>query len=1746
MLIVLAASLAAPLDALDALVVRVHCVDGCAAVHASWDKSQDGNLTLVDADLAALELWDAGRGLYICYDGARVVPAPSCPGGVVFFDGAGPTDPPAIDTNDWDGDGLHVTAEASLGTCEGKDPGSSTQPAACTAFAPRPCAGADGSKDATLCAFRSETCLSVCEILQLHSAGGECGASMGPAICWPRRCDPAAFAAGLSPVQQALDIASSCVVDQPIFALEAVDINNQEALVQVLYYPGRLQVAARVLDLHLAFDGKALSLLDARALPALGRKLWVTEPKSGDLRIMVVDPESDADIVGAPNAFAPETAKPIIEVLFARNAPQQSTVSFSSQPLHQRLAIAPRQGTGATGANHDLVNPAMWGKPVQLPAANPYGARILLSYSFDDAGAPLSYADVPSPDTLCRNQGSACAGSADETRVTRRLRRLQRGVVEVSGAVPGVRGLAATLDGSDNRIELPLIAEATPPKDPDEAPTFLAGDANHTASFWFYAQAKGTHDVADKFRALWALYDQNLEATQAVGVDYQGQSFAPRLLYRALEAGGFETQLVAALEAGSWYHLALVACRNNPSGPGCLEWSATAALSPGAPDKLRLYLNGEAVHGKAVSAPYAPTYGEDGTLQMYEHPLQGATQALTQVFESVYFASAKNNLWGIQEADIYGLSPQTLVRDSQSSARDPDYSPVLDKLVYASDQGGAYEIWLSDGDGESLSRRAITRGFGDPSLDIRARRPRFSPDGRALVFESNAFSWRYAHNVFAETWNLYLIPLQDGEPRIATGSGAFVNVLDYELLAATDRLDDFCLTCAIDERHSTDARWVSGYKKQQDGASIVDAEVFYTSTNRWGSGQRVMRVVVQDGQDGPDVSHAVVPLQSSENAGLASDERTLLAVHAGTGRILYERSGPRYDPEPRVRVLSVTQSNPVGTHYVYVGRQFSAGTVVPIGSELHDLYIKLPTGAQLDKDASSLTTAPILANKVLDLAAVSIVTDNYVRAEIASPIDTAKLEEVVWVFRVAVTGLTGPQSKGAFTLLRRRHDQRVLATTLATSDLCVGAGDGVCDPLLNVEACGQDGGDCCVHTCNHESCLTAPEPFTMQPPAAGEDDSAYLAAKQQNALQVQAYADYTNCVAPSGGDTPVALAPIDAPTAAVFNGDGDRVLMAGIGGARPILVRYEAGNGGLANPEVVSALPFAVRGLSYASVERYHAGHWLGAARNAATRRIDHRFRGGLDELHVYSYVRDPRAIAAEFARGSAVLGAPPSPVVAAVKTCATDAECSTPQLCKDQKCQLVTCDPTKADACANGGRCVLQATGLDGQWLCEAECSNDRDCSTQECRNGGCSLCQAATRTCAECRPETHPLDVDGLFKVETIVGCPDTRSFRCDDGNCETECYAFDDGESTYLCDPAHESCRQGRCILERWDWQHLAPATFSGLGEMRQERMDPRSNSLYRYTRAISQETVVEIQAYGVGDYGASPLLLVEGKEAQGDAAYFEVGRVRVHARDQGAARDRKKLLRLTSSRPLEALRLRLVTPAYENLSAGMTGRYLRESGLDDKLEPNERAGGSRDALGYPIWLPEHEAAEACRARGRCQGTEDPYVAMGHMHGGAPAAIVLDVFVNGTSQMKNRKQNLICPYRADLGGNAAPWIAAGSEGNVRDRFRGNETWKAELVENDDAGVGILNCNYVEDALDMASLELSWTNPAPEDVQRSGAVMEMAYSCTVEVDADRREPCYQWIGADVSLDILSIPTEAYHALDFSYSRAMGWKEVP
>ena len=665
---------------------------------------------------------------------------------------------------------------------------------------------------------------------------------------------------------------------------------------------------------------------------------------------------------------------------------------------------------------------------------------------------------------------------------------------------------------------------------------------------------------------------------------------------------------------------------------------------------------------------------------------------------------------------------------------------------------------------------------------------------------------------------------------------------------------------------------------------------------------------------------------------------------------------------------------------------------------------------------------------------------------------------------------------------------------------------------------------------------------------------------------------------------------------AAFSPDGTRMLLGAVSHSRPVLLRTDSVHS-MEAAESVLLSPTRTSGLDWVRQDRFMACNNASGFVHPQGKALMWGLRGGLDDLKVWSGVRDPQAFRSEAERGHEFLDAAGlgDELESRLPACENDhLQCPPFHLCVEGACELVPCDPVDPWSCAgSGGRCTLRPQAVEQEyrdllgndpfaWVCSADCSVDRQCFAQECLNGPCRFCDVATASCVECRNTVRQL---GDLTVAAVEGCPDQRSFRCSDGACVTECYSFEDDQSRYLCDPALEYCEQGRCVLHDWDWWDLSPASFAGGSTMRQAIAPDPARGWHGETQAVDQRWPVEVVAYGVADYLTPPEVVVEVRGGPFYGGQWQrLGEVSVQARTRIQAHDRPQTV--SSPRPFDELRLRLVTSPYDNVSGGATGFDARDRDfcLADLAAIAERTGeqvdtsvcfrraqGSRYSLGYRLGIPYHEAAAACREHG---ATGCPPMAQAEhdfLHGGNAAVVVLDVSVDGGSVMNAIAEDKVCVY----GGYDAGALVPTEGGATKKLFYGDISTEQSperdafctadpeacapadrdgLVEFDHAarGFGLLNCNVFEHgaAGDIAAIRFANIPTVREWPARAGAiVIDTGDVCTVEVDAMLSVPCYEWIGGGVSLDPhtgavnigLSVANEA---LDFAHFRSFGHDE--
>jgi len=120
------------------------------------------------------------------------------------------------------------------------------------------------------------------------------------------------------------------------------------------------------------------------------------------------------------------------------------------------------------------------------------------------------------------------------------------------------------------------------------------------------------------------------------------------------------------------------------------------------------------------------------------------------VFESHVLDVEGNGV--VTKFRIDGSAPYEALTGEEGDARQPNWSPAGDLILYQSFFNDQWEIWVMNADGSA--HRQITRGLGNKTDAS------FSPDGQWIV---------YSHEGPGEdNANLYIVPLFEGEPTRVT------------------------------------------------------------------------------------------------------------------------------------------------------------------------------------------------------------------------------------------------------------------------------------------------------------------------------------------------------------------------------------------------------------------------------------------------------------------------------------------------------------------------------------------------------------------------------------------------------------------------------------------------------------------------------------------------------------------------------------------------------------------------------------------------------------------------------------------------------------------------------------------------------------------------------------------------------------------------------------------------------------------
>jgi eukaryotic-like serine/threonine-protein kinase len=110
--------------------------------------------------------------------------------------------------------------------------------------------------------------------------------------------------------------------------------------------------------------------------------------------------------------------------------------------------------------------------------------------------------------------------------------------------------------------------------------------------------------------------------------------------------------------------------------------------------------------------------------------------------------SSNMNIWQIRLPTSKGRASAPVKLISSTRSQDgQQYSPDGKKIVFVSDRSGSSQIWICDSDGSNAVQITSTDAPNNGT-------PRWSPDGRSIVFDS-----------IADNLGVYLVPADGGTPR---------------------------------------------------------------------------------------------------------------------------------------------------------------------------------------------------------------------------------------------------------------------------------------------------------------------------------------------------------------------------------------------------------------------------------------------------------------------------------------------------------------------------------------------------------------------------------------------------------------------------------------------------------------------------------------------------------------------------------------------------------------------------------------------------------------------------------------------------------------------------------------------------------------------------------------------------------------------------------------------------------------------
>ncbi len=1453
--------------------------------------------------------------------------------------------------------------------------------------------------------------------------------------------------------------ASGCTA----FHLREISQDDAELIVHVYY--DYSPEPARALDLRIQVPLSGLTLTDARLLSIpshAGKELAMRHVTEGSgastrkyIRLLIYGVDSLQPIIRLEDI--PPGGVPVVELAFAKTGPATGSVAFSPSSAHRTSSLAPNP----EDRRSELAQPGLWGPGVDV--ASNSARKLLAHYSFDDSARPLR-ANVPAVDqgegSLCELPSGSCGLTPSQRTAAQdkhwiRLRAAHAGIVDVSEyRDDGIVGGSARFAGAGDHLEPPLWVDPA--------------SQDMSWSFWAYPDDGGRGEAkqlligqADRNGVLrYGLY---LERSAVGSLDLVFEQ------NDANAASAIRAPIATGLLPRTWMHVGL-------------------ALSESA-RRATMHVRPNGATGAAISQ----TVDLRGPVLDCPSPESDLRTGLSldPTHERIFTGQSLQGLYGITELDARGTSERSVVRGPDSSALDPDYSPIVDRLVYISDKTGGYEVWTSYPDGSFAEQ--ITSGFGNTRRKVFARRPRWSPNGRTIIFESNAYEGRASpstsatagalDNVRYGSTRLFAIPYDPVQRKVAvpksTGSNDSDPILDYERLADQQRVREFWLGQELSaDHHLTGARWLDASTILfTESQRLFDGNTVRFATVRYENG-RYLSVV-----NGtlPAAAEEVTLLDARRGSlNASSQERTLALVQLGT--VAYSQNAASMD----YRV----ESDPPSSGQV----TFRVLYTPKAGDRCYDQNFNLRPDVSLEdlNGDKQVTVEDCYAREVSDLyvaytssTLTPVLTNGVPQSLIAPPGREVRLRDVE---------LAAPAT-------------RAIKVELSVKQ--AGLDPGPMSANLEIARIRFQGTD---------------------------RSGASLIVREVNTKLVQYERDANGIWAPRT----IALPVVDGMRfgrvlASAYAPGVDRVALSVLLNARPVLMTLPTVLGATGSAQRLLTMPRRLEGLDWETPERYRACQWVGARRDngpsatASGGEIVESYRGLLDEIKLYNYERSGEAFASEAERGAGWLKKRDATGQGdSLFACTRPSDCSAYEVCAAGTCLVQQCS---GDSPCADGQCTLQpvplaklgqsGTGEDYARICSVECGGDSECFQRDCYAGPCRFC--AEGSCIECRSEPDVEVATGVFR-DVMAGCPDESRFACEEGSCVSECYSFDNGASRYLCS-ANEYCARGRCVAKVWDWTDFAPATFAsgedsyyGIPEI-SELQDTVVKS-YRHT--------VELVAYGHTDYGATPELLVEAQanpSPYGDK-WFTLGRVQVHHRTHSRASSADNRIPLHSPYPLRALRVSLVASPSENPFGGSVGygTYDREPGRGLTPSASPRLGHS---LTHPFVDLETAYAGQERDRYLLAGDSTVVISVLKLNGQA----VLGVEGTAPSTVVNK----VCAYQGTAL-KPPPSKTPINYAAVRTTLDTNKQY------------AVLNCVSSSDPTKWTGLLISdLPNTPPQQPSDYAGVKENGGGCFYEhitgaSGVATYEPCYQFATGTVRFDPYAFWPEGHGSIEIQNAGSFGY----